>query len=126
MLGTGVCIERRTSDRLNTLRGCLALAFRPHGSAIFEDLLAAIDATDELRQRGDEKAARTPADQVIQRFHRFALGEISCTEELTEEGPALISREQMIPLLLDACPSFREHWDGILRSLCQNLAGDTQ
>lgn len=112
MLQSTVHIERRSSDKLTTIGRCLGFAFRPEATNMFDELIAALDAVDERRA-----ATRLPPNTgsavgtAVDNLAVLACGEITILHELVETGPTLISCDQMMQIMLDACPSFREHWD---------------
>lgn len=111
MLHASTHNERRSSDKLVVIGRCLQHAFRPEASQIFDTLLAAIDASDGARIRkacdGDALPIVGPA---LEQLRALARGEVNSTTQIAETGPTLIWRDQMMPLMLAACPSFQAHW----------------
>lgn len=127
MLQTATRIERRSSDKLGTLRRCLEQAFRPEITDVFDDLLAKIDAAEGRATPELQPMTREGTVKALEGFRALARGEIMVISDLAESGPSLFSIDQMMPLMLAACPSFQEHWDTFYKEdVVEQSKGDQQ
>jgi hypothetical protein len=120
-------VELRSSDEIGTLRRCLWHAFRAEADDSYDELLAAIDAADASRCTIQlRRHTRSGTPNVLESLRALARGEIMVVADLAETGPTLIWLDQMMPLMLVACPSFRDHWDAFYKEDMEQWSGADQ